>query len=169
MPLMNSYNEHTADTMHNILQKKIEHENLHTDNLDGGSGYAMATHLDLGFGPKMLGATSTSKPATVPVEDMLRSLPAMKSSNDDLEGGKKKPKAKAKTTATKKGKGLSAGGLSASGLSAGGLSAGKKPRKKSMKGGDFHDILDGVSHIASTAKDVAEAAAPVASVVLFLH
>ena len=164
MPLLNSYNEHIADKMQNILQKKIEHENLHTDNLDGGSGYAMATHLDLGFGPKMVGATSTSKPATVPVEDMLRSLPAMKASNDDLEGGKRK-KAKAKTTVKKKGKGLSAGGLSAGGLSAGGLSAGKKPRKKSMKGGDFHDILDGVSHVASTAKDVAEAVAPIAGVV----
>ena len=165
MPFKNSYNEQIADKMHNILQKKIDHENLHTDNLDGGSGYAMASHLDLGFGPKMLGATSTSKPATIPVEDMLRNLPSMKASNEDLEGGKKKPKAKAKTAVKKKGKGLSAGGLSAGGLSAGGLSAGKKPRKKTMKGGDFHDILDGVSHIASTAKDVAEAVAPVASVV----
>jgi hypothetical protein len=138
MPFKNEYNEHIASKLKDILQKKVDHENLYTDNLEGGSGFAQATHLDLGFGPSALGATSTSKPATIPVEDMLRNLPSMKASNDeDLEGGKKKAKAKAKTTVKKKGKGLSAGGLSAGGLSAGGLSAGKKPRKKTMKGGIF--------------------------------
>jgi hypothetical protein len=53
MPVMNDYNLNIANQMKDILQKKVDFDNLHTDNIIGGSGFAMATHLDTGFGPTL--------------------------------------------------------------------------------------------------------------------
>ena len=53
MPFLNEYNLNIANQTRDILQKKIDFDNLHTDNIVGGSGYAMATHLDTGFGPTL--------------------------------------------------------------------------------------------------------------------
>ena len=53
MPLKNEYNENIAHTIRQINQRKVDHENLCNDNIDGGSKIAMKTHLDLGFGPKL--------------------------------------------------------------------------------------------------------------------
>ena len=34
-------------------QRKVDHENLCNDNIDGGSRIALKTHLDTGFGPTL--------------------------------------------------------------------------------------------------------------------
>jgi hypothetical protein len=176
-PYYNSYNMEVANTLHNIYRNKIDHEDLHNDNLAGGSGFAADYHLDSGFGPT-LGITSTSRP--VPIERMMDSLAIPKVKDDELDGAgktRRKKTAGGISGGKKTAKGISAGGISggkktakgisAGGISAGGISAGAKPKRKSRKkvGGDFNDILDGVSHVANTAKDVAEAALPVAAAV----
>jgi hypothetical protein len=174
MPLYNPYNLEIAQQLGKIYQDKINHEDLYNDNLAGGSGFAAGYHLDSGYEPT-LGATST----TQPVKNV-----------DDSELSREIGGAKKKYTRKPKGKGISAGGISggeksasgisggkktAKGISAGGISGGNecgsgisggKPKRKARKkGGDFNDILDGVSKVANTAKDVAEAVAPVAGVV----
>ena len=53
MPYQNAYNENIAHTIHQINQRKVDHENLCNDNIDGGSRIALKTHLDTGFGPTL--------------------------------------------------------------------------------------------------------------------
>ena len=53
MPYRNSYNESIAHTIHQINQRKVDHENLCKDNIEGGSRIALKTHLDTGFGPTL--------------------------------------------------------------------------------------------------------------------
>ena len=53
MPYRNSYNESIAHTIHQINQRKVDHENLCNDNIEGGSRIALKTHLDTGFGPTL--------------------------------------------------------------------------------------------------------------------
>ena len=61
MPYNSSYNANIANQTRDILQKKIDFDNLHTDNIVGGSGFAMATHLDTGFGPTLGAAGEVGK------------------------------------------------------------------------------------------------------------
>ena len=86
MPYANSYNEQVANTLHSIYRNKIDHEDLHNDNLAGGSGFAAGYHLDSGYGPT-IGITSTSK--TVPLEKMMDSLTIPRTGDDELDGAGK--------------------------------------------------------------------------------
>jgi hypothetical protein len=189
MPLYNPYNLEVAQQLGKIYQEKINHEDLYNDNLAGGSGFAAGYHLDSGYEPT-LGATSTTQPVkNVDDSELSREIGGAKKkytrkpkgkgiSAGGISGGEKT--ASGISGGKKTAKGISAGGISggkktAKGISAGGISGGNecgsgisggKPKRKARKkGGDFNDILDGVSKVANTAKDVAEAVAPVAGVV----
>ena len=51
MPYDTPYNEEIAHRVHQINQRKVDYENA----MHGGSGFAAATHLDLGIGTPSLG------------------------------------------------------------------------------------------------------------------
>jgi hypothetical protein len=92
MPLLNDYNLNIANQAKDILQKKIDFDNLHTDNIVGGSGFAMATHLDTGFGPTLGAEGEVGKGLSAGNGPIAGAKPRKRGGNGPIAGGKPRRK-----------------------------------------------------------------------------